>query len=109
MKKSNTIKTAIIGVLCYLIIVKSFDLLSRIFTWIEVKFEIYKIKYLFLAYVIIGLGSVRLLLFLYNRYLKKGNENWYYIMNIKGSNDPLGMSHQLVFIENKYARRASHK
>jgi hypothetical protein len=39
----------------------------------------------------------------------KGNENWYYIVNIKGSYDPIGMSHQLVFIENKYDRRESHK
>jgi hypothetical protein len=33
---------------------------------------------------------------------KKGNEKWYYIQNIKGNYDPLGMSHQLVFIEDKY-------
>ena len=40
---------------------------------------------------------------------KKGNENWYYIQNIRGSYDALGMSHQLVFIENKFDRRESHK
>ena len=40
---------------------------------------------------------------------KVENEYWYYILKIKGSYDPLGMSHQLVFIENKYDRRESHK
>ena len=40
---------------------------------------------------------------------KKDNENWYYVINIKGSNDPLGMSHQLIFIDNKFDRRESHK
>lgn len=37
------------------------------------------------------------------------NENRYYILNIRGNYDPLGMSHQLVFIDNKFDRRESHK
>ncbi len=37
------------------------------------------------------------------------NEDRYYIENIKGSRDPLGMSHILVFINDKFVRRESHK
>ena len=40
---------------------------------------------------------------------KKGKENWYYILEIKRNYDPLGMSHQLIFIDNKFDRRESHK
>jgi hypothetical protein len=36
-------------------------------------------------------------------------EKWYYVEKIKGNNDPLNMSHQLVFVENKYEGRESHK
>ncbi|RED42781.1 hypothetical protein DFQ10_108188 [Winogradskyella eximia] len=40
---------------------------------------------------------------------KVRNENRYYIREIKGSYDPLGMSHILVFIDGKFDRRESHK
>lgn len=39
---------------------------------------------------------------------KKGNENWYYI-EIKQNHDILNMSHILVFINDKFDRRESHK
>jgi hypothetical protein len=37
------------------------------------------------------------------------NEKWYLITKIKGNNDVLGMSHYLVFVENKYQYRESKK
>ena len=37
------------------------------------------------------------------------NENWYLITQIKGNNDILGMSHYLVFVDNKYQYRVSKK
>ncbi len=37
------------------------------------------------------------------------NQKWYMITKIKGNNDILGMSHYLVFIENKYQYRESKK
>ncbi|SDI02027.1 hypothetical protein [Winogradskyella thalassocola] len=40
---------------------------------------------------------------------KKDNENWYYIQEINGSYDVLRMSHILVFIDNEFDRRESHK
>ncbi|MBU2928533.1 hypothetical protein [Winogradskyella psychrotolerans] len=40
---------------------------------------------------------------------KKENENWYYIQEIDGSYDVLSMSHMLVFIDNEFDSRESHK
>jgi hypothetical protein len=37
------------------------------------------------------------------------NEKWYLITKIRGNNDPLGMSHYLVFSNNKYLYRESKK
>jgi hypothetical protein len=37
------------------------------------------------------------------------NQKWYLITKIKGNNDILGMSHYLVFIENKFQYRESKK
>ncbi|WP_422106406.1 hypothetical protein [Winogradskyella sp.] len=37
------------------------------------------------------------------------NEKWYLITEIKGNNDPLGMSHYLVFKGDKYQYRESKK
>ena len=37
------------------------------------------------------------------------DQKWYLISKIKGNNDILGMSHYLVFIENKYQYRESKK
>ena len=37
------------------------------------------------------------------------NQKWYLITKIKGNRDILGMSHYLVFIENKYQYRESKK
>lgn len=37
------------------------------------------------------------------------NEKWFLITEIKGNNDVLGMSHYLVFIDNKYQGRESKK
>ena len=37
------------------------------------------------------------------------NEKWYLITKIKGNNDILGMSHFLVFVEEKYQYRESKK
>ncbi|CAM1363479.1 conserved protein of unknown function [Tenacibaculum soleae] len=36
-------------------------------------------------------------------------EKWYLITEIKGNNDILGMSHFLVFVDNKYKYRESKK
>ncbi len=38
-----------------------------------------------------------------------GNQKWYFVTIIKGRNDPLGMSHYLVFENNKYQYRESKK
>ncbi|OBX18058.1 hypothetical protein BAA08_15600 [Bizionia sp. APA-3] len=46
---------------------------ARLFSWIDLKFEIDRVSHLILAYLIIGFLSIGLLLFLYNRYLKNGN------------------------------------
>ena len=37
------------------------------------------------------------------------DQKWYMILKIKGNNDILGMSHYLVFVENKYQYRESKK
>lgn len=37
------------------------------------------------------------------------NQVRYWVTEIKGSNDILGMSHLLVFVDNKYTGRESHK
>ncbi|PNW25805.1 hypothetical protein [Formosa algae] len=37
------------------------------------------------------------------------NQKWYLITKIKGNNDILGMSHYLVFIEDKFQYRESKK
>ena len=37
------------------------------------------------------------------------DQKWYIISRIKGNNDILGMSHYLVFVENKYQYRESKK
>jgi hypothetical protein len=37
------------------------------------------------------------------------NQKWYLITKIKGNNDFLGMSHYLVFIEDKFQYRESKK
>jgi len=37
------------------------------------------------------------------------NQKWYLITKIKGNNDVLGMSHYLVFVEDKYQYRESKK
>ena len=37
------------------------------------------------------------------------NQKWYMITKIKGNNDILGMSHYLVFIEDKFQYRESKK
>jgi len=37
------------------------------------------------------------------------NQKWYLITKIKGNNDVSGMSHYLVFVENKYQYRESKK
>jgi hypothetical protein len=37
------------------------------------------------------------------------DQKWYLITKIKGNNDVLGMSHYLVFVENKYQYRESKK
>ncbi|WP_353777570.1 hypothetical protein [Winogradskyella sp. 3972H.M.0a.05] len=41
--------------------------------------------------------------------LKFEDEIWYMVTDIKGSNDPLGMSHFLVFENNQYKYRESKK
>jgi vacuolar-type H+-ATPase subunit I/STV1 len=73
MEQSKTILTTIVGILCYLIFSKFIDLFTRLFSWIDVEFEIDKVSHLILAYLIFGFLSVGLLIFLYNRYLKNGN------------------------------------
>ena|SRR5690606_15613478 len=73
MEQSKTILTTIVGILCYLIFSKFIDLFTRLFSWIDVEFEIDKVSYLILAYLIFGFLSVGLLIFLYNRYLKNRN------------------------------------
>ena len=37
------------------------------------------------------------------------DQKWFLITEIKGSNDALGMSHYLVFVEDKYQYRESKK
>ena len=37
------------------------------------------------------------------------DQKWYLITKIKGNNDVLGMSHYLVFVEDKYQYRESKK
>jgi vacuolar-type H+-ATPase subunit I/STV1 len=73
MEQSKTILTTIVGILCYLIFSKFIELFTRLFSWIDVEFEIDKVSHLILAYLIFGFLSVGLLIFLYNRYLKNGN------------------------------------
>jgi vacuolar-type H+-ATPase subunit I/STV1 len=73
MEQSKTILTTIVGILCYLIFSKFIDLFTRLFSWIDVEFEIDKVSHLILVYLIFGFLSVGLLIFLYNRYLKNGN------------------------------------
>jgi len=73
MEQSKTILTTIVGILCYVIFSRFINLLTRLFSWIDVEFEINKVSHLILAYLIIGFLSIGLLLFLYNKYIKNGN------------------------------------
>ena len=73
MDQSKTILTTIVGILCYLIFSRSIELFTRLFSWIDLKFEIDRVSHLILACLIIGILSIGILLFLYNRYVKNGN------------------------------------
>jgi vacuolar-type H+-ATPase subunit I/STV1 len=82
MDQSKTILTTIVGILCYLIFSRSIELFTRLFSWIDLKFEIDRVSHLILTCLIIGFLSIGLLLFLYNSYLKNGNIKIHYLYQL---------------------------
>ena len=82
MDQSKTILTTIVGILCYLIFSRSIELFTRLFSWIDLKFEIDRVSHLILTCLIIGFLSISLLLFLYNSYLKNGNIKIHYLYQL---------------------------
>ena len=70
--KNKTIRIALSSVLIYLIFKKSYNILIGLLLWLNVELRIENEYVLISLNIIIGILSLLLLIFLYNRFLKKG-------------------------------------
>jgi len=69
--ENKTIRIALTSVLSYLIFKKSYDILTVLLLWLNVELRIENEFILLSLNIVIGILSILLLIFLYNRYLKK--------------------------------------
>jgi len=68
--ENKTIRIALSSILIYLIFKKSYDVLSELFLWLILELRIEN-EYIWIPlHIIIGILSLLLLLFLYNRFLR---------------------------------------
>ena len=69
--ENKTIRIALSSVLIYLIFKKSYNILTQLLIWLNVELRIENEYFLIGLNIIIGILSLLLLIYLYNRYLKK--------------------------------------
>ena len=71
--ENKTIRIALSSVLIYLIFKKSYSILTELLLWLNVELRIENEYVLISLNIIIGILSLLLLIFFYNRFLKKDN------------------------------------